>query len=156
MAISHPGQRSCCPRPKHFSPSLTGKSGLESGLPGVGMPLATAETVALLYQSVLPRHDPLLGAALLYRFVLTTAAVAMLSYCLAHFESARGQRHMVGGPAEASWVRTSDGWAHGESLWPAQRPSVRPTLHPLLVAGFQLSASLFVLVAFPSSAGRNE
>ncbi|MCH2113529.1 MAG: hypothetical protein MK171_01270 [Pirellulales bacterium] len=90
----------------------------------------------------------------MYRFVLTISAVGILGICLAHLEVAQGQRSTLLGHSRTSWVRTSDGWEPSDFLWLESRPFVRPALHPLLVAGFQLSASLFALIAFPSTGCR--
>ncbi|MCG8451385.1 MAG: hypothetical protein MI725_17605 [Pirellulales bacterium] len=88
----------------------------------------------------------------MYRCLLTIAAVAMLSCCFAHLEKAQGQRQIAAGDARTMWVRTVDGWENSELLWLESSRFVAPSLHPTLVAGFQLSASLFVLIAFPSCA----
>jgi len=76
----------------------------------------------------------------------------MLSCCLAHLENARGGRHATSDQPSNSWVRTIDGWEHREMLWLERCAVENPALHPLLVATFQLSASLFVLTAFPGAA----
>ncbi|MDZ4659118.1 MAG: hypothetical protein SH868_16215 [Bythopirellula sp.] len=75
-------------------------------------------------------------------FVITT--VAALSGLLSHLESAQAERH-----TNAAWVRTVDGWEPSTVLTSNSLSEGSPALHPLLVAGFQLGASVFVLLAFP-------
>jgi len=86
-----------------------------------------------------------------FQSVLTLSAVAALSCCIAHLEQAQGQL-----AAESNWVRTADGWEPSGVLRVESRPSETTALHPLLVASFQLGASLFVLLAFPSRKPVNE
>ena len=50
----------------------------------------------------------------------------------------------------SNWVRTADGWEPSGVLRVESRPATKDPLHPLLVASFQLGASLFALLAFPS------
>lgn len=85
------------------------------------------------------------GALLLFRSLLTISAVAVISCCLASFEQAQGRR-----PVSTDWVRTVDGWESSTVLRLESRTPSAPTLHPALVAGFQLAVSLFALMAFPS------
>ena len=87
------------------------------------------------------------------RCAVTIAAVAVLSALLGHWEHARGQR---GAPAATAatdtvWVRTVDGWEPNTVLQASSSSAAPPALHPLLVAGFQLSASLLALLAFPGA-----
>ena len=49
------------------------------------------------------------------------------------------------------WVRTADGWESRRVVEP-YRPLAPPAVHPGVIAGFQLLASLLVLAAFPASA----
>lgn len=61
----------------------------------------------------------------------------------------RGER-AAGLAAEASdWVRTADGWESRQAIEPYE-PSSPPAVHPAVIAGLQLGASLFFLVAFPA------
>jgi hypothetical protein len=49
--------------------------------------------------------------------------------------------------AEAAvWRRTAQGWENMVH-WPKAQPAYESSLHPVVMAGFQLLASLFVLVA---------
>lgn len=115
-------------------------------------PVVPRPPISFLIGQVSRGH--LSGGLDVYRFALTIGAVGILSTCLAHLEIAQGQRSTSLGHPGTSWVRTSDGWERSDLLWLESRPFVRPALHPLLVAGFQLSASLFALIAFPSSGCR--
>ncbi len=90
----------------------------------------------------------------MYQSVLTLAAVVALSSVIASLDNAQGQRQVLSQSPGLSWVRTTDGWEDHELLWSEYGPTENPALHPLLVATFQLSASLFVLVAFPSAPRR--
>ena len=74
------------------------------------------------------------------------AVVAAISAVIGGLEHAQADRGVV-----VDWVRTVDGWEHAAVLDPALQPASPPALHPFLVAGFMLGASLFVLVAFPSN-----
>jgi hypothetical protein len=51
----------------------------------------------------------------------------------------------------ADWIRTADGWESREVLAPYEAPAPQ-AIHPAVVAGFQLLASLLVLAAFPARA----
>lgn len=86
------------------------------------------------------------------RCVVTVASVALLSGLLSHIQQAQGQRDFASvrstGP---TWVRTVDGWEPSIALKSDPDAATPPTLHPLLVASFQLSASLFALLAFPAA-----
>ena len=86
------------------------------------------------------------------RCLATVVIVASVSYAISLLEQANGQNEFAGSRFDTStWVRTADGW-ESPSAWESPGPVVsRPTLHPLLVTGFQLSASLFALVAFPGA-----
>jgi hypothetical protein len=68
------------------------------------------------------------------RSLLIIAVVAAIATGLSRLEHAHSQISTV----SPAWVRTVDGW----------EPS-SPVVHPALVAGFQLGASVFVLLAFP-------
>ena len=88
-------------------------------------------------------------ARLLLRSLLVIAVVAVLSGYLSHLESAQAERHAHRDSHGAAWVRTVDGWEPSSVLTADSLSEGSPTLHPLLVAGFQLGASVFVLLAFP-------
>ncbi|QEG33306.1 hypothetical protein [Bythopirellula goksoeyrii] len=81
------------------------------------------------------------------RMLFTICAVATLSYAASHLEHAHAERATL-----PKWVRTVDGWEPA-SVITEMSPSL-PSLHPFLVAGFELGASVFVLLAFPGSAIR--
>jgi hypothetical protein len=84
------------------------------------------------------------------RWILVVLAVAVLSALIARAERVRSaeQNANAGG---ADWVRTADGWEPRAAL--TAKPLSRPlTLHPALVAAFQMGASLLVLLAFPGQA----
>jgi hypothetical protein len=94
-------------------------------------------------------------ASALLRCLIVIACVALLSGLLNHFQLAQGQREFVAGPTpqntpEQTWVRTADGWERSSVLQPNLNPIGPPALHPLLVAGFQVTASLLALLAFPA------
>ncbi|MBA3483674.1 MAG: hypothetical protein H0T51_17840 [Pirellulales bacterium] len=77
------------------------------------------------------------------RSLLTILTVAAISGWIS-----RGER--AASVAEASdWVRTADGWEVRQMVEPYE-PSVPPPVHPAVIAGLQLGASLFFLVAFPA------
>jgi hypothetical protein len=89
---------------------------------------------------------------LLRRSVFIILAVAVLSAWINHCERAiglsapSGASHSTRPPTE--WIRTADGWEPRAEL--DALPRTRGgRLHPALVAGFQLGASVFVLLAFP-------
>ncbi|WP_146447522.1 hypothetical protein [Bythopirellula polymerisocia] len=83
------------------------------------------------------------------RMLFTICAVAALSYAASHLENAQADRATL-----PQWVRTVDGWEPATVLSTDLSPTKLPSLHPFLVAGFELGASLFVLLAFPGSATR--
>ena len=77
------------------------------------------------------------------RSLFTILTVAAISGWIS-----RGER--AASIAEASdWVRTADGWEVRAVIEPYE-PSAPPPVHPAVVAGLQLGASLFFLVAFPA------
>jgi hypothetical protein len=81
--------------------------------------------------------------------ILTVAAIAAV---ISHFESAQGDRQMAdfqGEVQQVAWIRTADGWEPSTVLT-AESASTPPSLHPALVASFELGVSLFALLAFPS------
>ena len=78
------------------------------------------------------------------RSLLIIAAVAAISTVLSHLEHAHSQMPT----ASPAWVRTIDGWEPSSVLTTGSNSST-PSLHPFVVAGFQLGASVFVLIAFP-------
>ena len=106
--------------------------------------------------------SPLAAAALenppLLRPLVTIAAVALLSGFLSHWQQAQGQREVAAARAAdgSTWIRTVDGWEPSIVLESQPDPATPPTLHPLLVAGFFLSASLLALLAFPGAQSRAE
>ncbi len=81
------------------------------------------------------------------RMLLTLCAVATLSYAASNMEYAGADR-----PTLPNWVRTVDGWEPASVLSTELDHATLPTLHPFLVAGFELGASVFVLLAFPGNA----
>ncbi|NOY41395.1 MAG: hypothetical protein GXP26_06110 [Planctomycetes bacterium] len=87
----------------------------------------------------------------MFRSLLTISAVALISCFLASFEQAQGRRAV-----STDWVRTADGWESSAVLRLEPRTQSVPTLHPALVASFQLAVSLFALMAFPSQVRRNK
>ena len=110
------------------------------------MPLALVQ-VATIYPLTFVGNLATLtpGDLSLFRPLLTISAVAAISCCIAHFERAQGQQSTT-----STWVRTVDGWEPSGVLDVEPRPSEAINLHPALVASFQLGASLFALLAFPS------
>jgi hypothetical protein len=79
----------------------------------------------------------------LKRSLLTILTVAAISGWISHGERAASV-------AEASdWVRTADGWEVRQMVEPYE-PSSPPPVHPAVIAGLQLGASLFFLLAFPA------
>ena len=87
----------------------------------------------------------------LVRSVVIILSVALLSGLLSHFQQAQGERELASASgASPEWVRTVDGWEPSRALLAESNPALPPTLHPLLVASFQLTASLFALLAFPA------
>lgn len=78
------------------------------------------------------------------RSLFIIAIVAAISGLLSHLESAQAERH-----SDRAWVRTVDGWEPSSVLTTHSLVEGSPALHPLLVASFQLGASVFVLLAFP-------
>lgn len=92
-----------------------------------------------------PENPPLV------RPLITIAAVALLSGLLSHWHQAQGQREGAAARADGTtWIRTVDGWEPSIVLQSQPEPATTPALHPLLVAGFFLSASLLALLAFPA------
>jgi hypothetical protein len=83
----------------------------------------------------------------LFRSLLIIVSVAGIAAIISHLESAQAERQPQ--VQQTAWVRTVDGWEPSAVLT-AQSVSAPPSLHPFLVAGFELGASLFALVAFPS------
>jgi hypothetical protein len=84
------------------------------------------------------------GFAPLSRSILIILIVAAISSWIS------GSEHPASNAAYgAEWVRTADGWESRDVLEPYQTPSP-PAVHPLVIAAFQLLASLFFLTAFPA------
>ena len=83
------------------------------------------------------------------RSLFIIAIVAAISGLLSHLESAQAERQPQTHSESAAWVRTVDGWEPSTVLTSHSMIEGSPALHPLLVAGFQLGASVFVLLAFP-------
>ena len=101
--------------------------------------------------------SPLAAAALenppLLRPLVTIVAVALLSGLLSHWHQAQGQREVAAARSDGTtWIRTIDGWEQSIVLEAPAEPPAIPALHPLLVAGFFVSASLLALLAFPTDA----
>ena len=80
----------------------------------------------------------------MFRSLSIIAIVAGISTVISGWEHAQADRHIGN-----DWIRTVDGWEPSAVLDAQLVPSVPPALHPGLVAGFVLGASLFVLLAFP-------
>lgn len=88
----------------------------------------------------------------LVRSVVIILSVALLSGLLSHLQQAQGERELASASAASpKWIRTVDGWEPSRVLLPESDPALPPVLHPLLVASFQLTASLFALLAFPAA-----
>jgi hypothetical protein len=83
----------------------------------------------------------------LLRSLSIIATVAAIAAVISHFESAHAERQTPVQPI--AWVRTVDGWEKSAVLT-AESASTQPSLHPFLVASFEVGASLFALFAFPS------
>jgi hypothetical protein len=80
--------------------------------------------------------------------VFTILAVAAISGWISYGERASGDLR-----SGADWVRTADGWERRTALTvESESPSRFAAVHPGLVAAFQLTASLLVLVAIPGRA----
>lgn len=77
------------------------------------------------------------------RSLLTILTVAAISGWIS-----RGERAASVAAEASDWVRTADGWEVRAVVEPYE-PSVPPPVHPAVIAGLQLGASLFFLVAFP-------
>ncbi|BBO36447.1 hypothetical protein [Lacipirellula parvula] len=77
------------------------------------------------------------------RSLLTILLVAAISGWISAGERAAGRS--PGG----DWVRTRDGWESRFVVEPHETTAL-PTIHPGVIAGLQLGASLFFLLAFPS------
>lgn len=91
------------------------------------------------------------------RCLTTVCLVALICSCLSHFEQAKGERDFVATRFDTStWVRTVDGWEPPQVLRTTLRSNTLPRLHPLAVAGFQISASLLALLAFPAAKSLTE
>ena len=108
-----------------------------AGTPLRAWPLRTPER-----QAQLPFLPELLA---LRRSLLTILIVAALSAWISHGERAAGVS-----PGN-EWVRTADGWESRRAL-ELPEPSTPPPVHPAVIAAFQLGASLFFLLAFPTLA----
>jgi hypothetical protein len=84
-----------------------------------------------------------------FRSLVVISVVALLSGMISQLKPAQADRQV-----ELAWVRTIDGWEPGSVLTAQDTVSQAPTLHPGLVAGFQLGTSVFVLLAFPTDRKR--
>ncbi len=94
----------------------------------------------------------LMEAFVLARCLTTVCLVALICALLSHFEQARGEPDIVATRFDTStWVRTVDGWEPPQALRTTLRADTLPRLHPLAVAGFQISASLLALIVFPAA-----
>jgi hypothetical protein len=78
------------------------------------------------------------------RSLFIIAVVAAIATGLSRLEHAHSQISTI----SPAWVRTVDGW-EPSSVLTTPSPAPSPVVHPALVAGFQLGASVFVLLAFP-------
>ncbi len=91
-------------------------------------------------------------ASPVHRSVLIVLAVAALSAWIASAERAPGVAAAPtahGSPED--WIRTADGWERRAALNPG--PRVLPvSIHPGVLAGFQVVASLLALLVFPGRA----
>ena len=86
------------------------------------------------------------------RCLVTIVSVALLSGLLDHVQQAQGQREFASARSTGTdWIRTVDGWEPSIVLELDPGSATLPVLHPLLVASFQLIASLFALLAFPAA-----
>ena len=83
------------------------------------------------------------GYAPLKRSLLTILTVAAISGWIS-----RGERAASIAAEASDWVRTTDGWEVRQVVEPYE-PWAPPPVHPAVIAGLQLGASLFFLVAFP-------
>lgn len=79
------------------------------------------------------------------RSLLIIGVVAAVAAGLNRLEHAHSQISTV----TPAWVRTVDGWERSSVLTTMPATEHSPAVHPGLVAGFQLGASLFALLAFP-------
>jgi hypothetical protein len=79
----------------------------------------------------------------LSRNILVILIVAAISSWIASGEHSAGDTAYAG-----DWVRTADGWETRDVIEPYEAPAP-PAVHPVVIAGFQLLASLFFLAAFP-------
>ena len=77
------------------------------------------------------------------RSLLTIFVVVSLAAWINGLERASG----VAAPPR--WVRTAEGWQPRGEV-DARPATLLPSIHPALIAGFQLSAALFALLAFPA------
>jgi hypothetical protein len=80
----------------------------------------------------------------LSRSILIILIVAAISGWISSGEHSASDAAYAG-----DWVRTADGWESRDVLEPYEAPSP-PAIHPVVIAAFQLLASLFVLAAFPA------
>ncbi len=86
------------------------------------------------------------------RCVVTIVSVGLLCGLLSHFQQVQGQLEFTSARSTGTaWIRTADGWEPSIVLKSDPDAASPPTLHPLLVASFQLIASLFALLAFPAA-----
>ncbi len=82
------------------------------------------------------------------RNLLVILTVAAISGWINRAELAAGDPQ-----SRVGWVRTTDGWESRAAVAPNEQ-TVFHAIHPGLVATFQLTASLFVLIALPGRAMR--
>jgi hypothetical protein len=80
----------------------------------------------------------------LSRSILIILIVAAISSWISS-----GERSASDAAYAGDWVRTADGWEPRDVLESYEAPSP-PAVHPVVIAAFQLLASLFVLAAFPA------
>jgi hypothetical protein len=79
----------------------------------------------------------------LSRNVLVILVVAAISGWI------NGNEHAVSDVYATEWVRTIDGW-ESRVMVESYDPPSPPAVHPFVIAGLQLLASLFFLAAFPA------
>ena len=80
------------------------------------------------------------------RTIATILVVAAISGWIS-----RGEQAVGVSPYPTDWIRTADGWESRSVVQPQHRMAPPPPLHPVVIAGFQLLASLLFLAAFPAS-----
>jgi hypothetical protein len=85
------------------------------------------------------------GFTALFRSLVTILLVSAISGWISSGERSAGQAAHA-----TDWVRTVDGW-ESRRVVEAYERSAPLAVHPAVIAGFQLLASLLFLAAFPAS-----